>query len=384
MKLSKKLFFLLGIIILGVGVVYGYLGFRKYLIRRELNLAKTYYENGNLSSAVGHLHNVAEKAQNSPDRIEAIYLLGKSYLSLDELDLARPYWERLQNLPQNHNWKAECFFSLAVIAKETGEISRAIEYYEKIIKEYPQSALADDAMWNLSLIYRSNAKLLMAKQMLDTIIENYPQSNLIASIQKESGEINIELLFSQRITPDSTEYIVKQGDTLIGIAQEFNSTVDLIKTCNKLKSNFIKPGDSLKVITAKFSLVVDKSRNTLILKADKISPSGEKLDEKVVKVYSVGTGLGGSTPAGEFKITNKLINPPWHKAGMGVIPYGDPQNILGTRWLGIDIGGYGIHGTWKPETIGKQASAGCIRMYNEDVEELFRIIPIGTSVTVVE
>lgn len=374
MKLSKKIFLLLGIIILVAGAVYGYLGFRRYTIKRELDLAKNYYKDGTLSSAVEHLHNVWEKAPNSPEGIEALYLLGKCYLSLDELELARSYWERLQELPEASAWEAECLFSLAIIAKETGNISLATKNYERLIKGYPQSALADDALWNLAVIYKANGKLLVAKQMLDTIIEKYPQSNFMGSIQKELGELNIELLFSPVITPDSTEYVVQEGDTLVAIAQRFNTTVDLIKACNNLKSNFIRPGDRLKVVPSKFSIVIDKSRNTLILKSD----------EKVVKVYSVGTGVSGSTPVGEFQITNKLINPPWHKAGVGVIPYGDPGNILGTRWLGLDITGYGIHGTWEPETIGKQASAGCIRMYNEDVEELFRIVSDGTPVVIVE
>jgi lipoprotein-anchoring transpeptidase ErfK/SrfK len=48
------------------------------------------------------------------------------------------------------------------------------------------------------------------------------------------------------------------------------------------------------------------------------------------------------------------------------------------------VRGYGIHGTWEPGTIGKQASAGCVRLGNADVEELFIIIPVGTPVTIVE
>jgi len=74
-----------------------------------------------------------------------------------------------------------------------------------------------------------------------------------------------------------------------------------------------------------------------------------------------------------------------------MIPYGDKENVLGTRWISLTatgqtpkVRGYGIHGTWEPDTVGKQASAGCVRLLNPDVEELFLIVPMGTPVTIVE
>jgi lipoprotein-anchoring transpeptidase ErfK/SrfK len=52
--------------------------------------------------------------------------------------------------------------------------------------------------------------------------------------------------------------------------------------------------------------------------------------------------------------------------------------------MGFNLAGYGIHGTTEPETIGKQATQGCIRMVNSDVEELYAIVPEGTEVTIVD
>ena len=49
-----------------------------------------------------------------------------------------------------------------------------------------------------------------------------------------------------------------------------------------------------------------------------------------------------------------------------------------------DASGYGLHGTWEPESIGKQASAGCVRLANNEVEELFLLIPTGTRVVIIE
>ena len=58
--------------------------------------------------------------------------------------------------------------------------------------------------------------------------------------------------------------------------------------------------------------------------------------------------------------------------------------LLGSRWLGFNMPGYGIHGTIEPETIGKQVTAGCVRMRNSDVEELYDILPLGTEVSIVD
>ena len=78
-----------------------------------------------------------------------------------------------------------------------------------------------------------------------------------------------------------------------------------------------------------------------------------------------------------------MVCPPLWKDGQ-TIPFGSKENVLGKYWLALDIPHYGIHGTWEPETIGRQSSQGCIRLINEDVEELFIILPAGTPVQVTE
>jgi len=119
--------------------------------------------------------------------------------------------------------------------------------------------------------------------------------------------------------------------------------------------------------------LVDKSQNILILESD----------SDVVKTYRVSTGKNNITPVGTFKITSKLIDPAWTHEGK-VIPAGDPKNILGTRWLGFDVPGYGVHGTTQPQSIGQQATAGCVRMLNQEVEELYDLLPLGTEITIID
>ena len=87
------------------------------------------------------------------------------------------------------------------------------------------------------------------------------------------------------------------------------------------------------------------------------------------------------TPEGKFKVTTKVPHPVWYHEKKQ-IPPDSPENLLGTRWLGLDKKGYGIHGTRNPESINEAASHGCVRMYNHDVEELFEWIPVGTPVSI--
>jgi lipoprotein-anchoring transpeptidase ErfK/SrfK len=96
-------------------------------------------------------------------------------------------------------------------------------------------------------------------------------------------------------------------------------------------------------------------------------------DGAVKKVYPVATGREQTpSPVGSFKIVNRVANPTYYHQGRKVEP--GPQNPVGTRWIGLDEKGYGIHGTNAPSSIGKSASHGCIRMARKDLEELFEIV----------
>lgn len=182
---------------------------------------------------------------------------------------------------------------------------------------------------------------------------------------------NWDALFSKELTPDSILYTVKTGDSLYVLAKKYKTTVDLIKKMNGMSSDDLYPNMKLKIYNAPFSIEVNKKANTLVLYAN----------NKPVKQYSVATGKNNGTPAGTFKISNKLVNPTWFKTG-AILPPGSPENALGSRWMGFDRTEYGIHGTIEPQTIGTQASQGCVRMLNADVEELYSMVPSGTQVTI--
>ena len=104
-------------------------------------------------------------------------------------------------------------------------------------------------------------------------------------------------------------------------------------------------------------------------------------DGKVLKVFPVAVGKASTpSPEGTFTVKTRLENPTYYHKGMVVGP--GAENPLGTRWMGLSESGYGIHGTNVPNSIGKAASHGCIRMAKKDLEELFPLVKVGDVVEI--
>lgn len=222
--------------------------------------------------------------------------------------------------------------------------------------------------------------LEQARDMLGEVIATATDESLKNNAIRVQGRINTQLFLSATPTPEKKTYVVQPGDSLDKIAKTNKTTVDLIRRMNKMDSNTIYPGGRLIMPAAPFVVQVDKSSRTLDL----------MMNGKLFKRYSVGLGVNGKTPVGKFLTVVHQTNPDWTQPGGGIIKFGDPRNILGTRWMSIqdstrpDIKGFGIHGTPLRDSIGGETSNGCVRMLNEDVEELYLLIPRGTEVIISE
>ena len=106
------------------------------------------------------------------------------------------------------------------------------------------------------------------------------------------------------------------------------------------------------------------------------------VDGQAQKVYTVAVGKPSTpSPVGSFTIARRAANPTYHHNGKTVLP--GPGNPVGTRWMGLSIPGYGIHGTNEPKSIGKAASHGCIRMARVDLEEFYELVAVGDAVELI-
>jgi LysM repeat protein len=213
--------------------------------------------------------------------------------------------------------------------------------------------------------------------------------------RKLIAEINRTVFFSpKRFENDEFggTHTVKSGELLRTIAERNDVTWELLARLNGISDpRKLRAGQNIKVVKGPFNAIVTKSRFTLDIY---LGPPGEP-GSLYVATFPVGLGSDDSTPTGTWMVEThkKLKNPTYFSPrGEGVIDAGDPANPLGERWIGlVGIDGnaigkesYGIHGTIEPDSIGKMASMGCIRMRNEDVELVFDMLTEGKSVVVVK
>ncbi len=189
------------------------------------------------------------------------------------------------------------------------------------------------------------------------------------------GNANTKIFFSDFYFPEKkVNYQVKANDGLRKIAMLHNTSMEAVQRSNNMKLTDLRVqlGKTFNIYQGKWRIIISKSRRKLYLFDGK----------RLFKVYSIGIGKQDRTPSGIFKTGGKRKNPDWYSPS-GKKPFGSKENVLGTRWITLTpagktsrkVSGLGIHGTWKPESVGKAKSNGCLRLHNKDVEELFAILP---------
>ncbi|NIA06188.1 MAG: L,D-transpeptidase family protein [Actinobacteria bacterium] len=231
------------------------------------------------------------------------------------------------------------------------------------------------------------ADYVNARKQLSQALKGIKDKANRKMIQVQLTTISNELTFSSHITPGDTtveSYHVKSGDLPSAIVKKYNITPELFLKINNIPNDRSMRADrSYKVIKGPFDIIIYKKNFQLDV----------FLGDYYIRSFAIGLGRDNSTPTGAFVAGDKLVNPGWwgvvdESTGRRVyVPHEDPKNPLGNHWISLrhlaTDGGkqtdYGIHGTNEPQTIGKQASHGCIRMRNEDVSELFDLLVTGKS-----
>ncbi len=210
------------------------------------------------------------------------------------------------------------------------------------------------------------------------------------------GEVSQVVVFGPKQFGDDAyggTYTVQPGELLRKIADKYDVTWEFLCRINNISDpKRLRANQTIKVIKGPFFAVVDKNAFTMELYLG--APPTEK-GSMYVTTFKVGLGRDDSTPTGVWLVEphKKIKNPTYFSPrGEGVIDAGDPKNPLGGRWIGLSgvdghaVGkqSYGVHGTIEPDSIGKMASMGCIRMRNEDVERVFEMLVEGKSTVTVK
>ncbi|MBI1852669.1 MAG: L,D-transpeptidase family protein [Planctomycetes bacterium] len=248
----------------------------------------------------------------------------------------------------------------------------------------PRTASAVHASLVLAERLVRQGKLPDAAKLLAASLAENRDTPFESDLKKALEPVVQRVYFSGQVFPDTAfSHVVSKGDSLDRLVKTWrkdkgiNVTPGFVARVNGLADpSRIQPGMTLKVPSAPLRIEVSKQDFRLALFCGDV-PILER---------RVGLGKGGKTPEGTFVVRDKQVHPVWFKPGEA-IPFGDPRNPLGTRWMGFEAteqhAGYGIHGTTEPDSIGKEMSDGCIRMLNAEVEDLFDLVPPGTEVKIV-
>ncbi|HET8710995.1 MAG TPA: L,D-transpeptidase family protein [Spongiibacteraceae bacterium] len=190
-----------------------------------------------------------------------------------------------------------------------------------------------------------------------------------------------------------------EEDTLSDIARRFNIGYEEIVRANPTVDPWL-PHEGMLVILPTQFVLPDAPHNGVVINLAALRlfyfPPRKKGEPQTVITHPIGIGqIGWSTPVGNTKIIRKRANPVWnppasvrreHAEDGEILPAKigpGPDNPLGKYAFTLDWPSYLIHGTNQPYGVGLRASHGCIRLYPEDIAQLFGMIPVGTKVTVV-
>ena len=188
---------------------------------------------------------------------------------------------------------------------------------------------------------------------------------------------------------------VREGDSLPDIARHFGLGHDAVKEANPGADVWAPPAGS-RVLLPRMFILPDAPRQGIVINLAAMRLFHFTGRNRPVVTYPVGIGEEGrSTPMGGMWIERKAVRPTWYVPASirrdhaqrgdplpSEVPPG-PDNPLGEYALYLSRPSYVIHGTNKPFSIGMRATNGCIRLYPEDVEKLYRAVPVKTPVHIV-
>ncbi|MCG6553716.1 MAG: L,D-transpeptidase family protein [Candidatus Magnetominusculus sp. LBB02] len=188
------------------------------------------------------------------------------------------------------------------------------------------------------------------------------------------------------------QYKITDNDTLLDVALHFGVGYNAVTEANKDVDPWV-PTEGITITIPTQWIVPFVMDNAILINLSEMrlyyffTSSGQRY----VKTYPIGIGRAGfDSPEGVFRVTNKVANPTWRPTermlnedpDLETLVLPGPDNPLGDYWLQLSIPSYGIHGTNKPYSVGRRISSGCIRLYPDDIEDLFSYVKVNTPVKI--
>lgn len=207
-----------------------------------------------------------------------------------------------------------------------------------------------------------------------------------------AGAAEYSLITGQKVVGKPTRYVVREGEVFGDIARQFDIGYTELVTANPGVNPWV-PGVGRTLTIPTMHVLPDGPRQGIVINLAQwrlfyFPPGGDR-----VETFPITIGfIGKNTPVGATRIVSKEPNPTWYPPASiraeepelpAAVPPG-PENPLGAYAMHLGWKSYLLHGTNKPDSIGRAVSHGCMRLYPEDIEKLFGEVGVGTSVRTVQ
>lgn len=185
------------------------------------------------------------------------------------------------------------------------------------------------------------------------------------------------------------KHIVKDNETFLDIARLYDLGFNEIEALYPQQDPWLPPAGMELIIPSQW-ILPDTHKEGIVINIPELRLYYFIKKTQMVKTCPIGIGeQKWQTPLGNYPIGDKQIQPAWfipsllqEKYGINIMAPG-ANNPLGKYWMGLGESGYGIHGTNIPWSIGRLVTHGCIRLYPEDMEQLFDLVGKGTTVEII-
>jgi L,D-transpeptidase ErfK/SrfK len=198
----------------------------------------------------------------------------------------------------------------------------------------------------------------------------------------------------------------RHEDTFVSLARTHNVGYEELRQANPDIDEWL-PGEGTKIAIPTFYVLPNAPREGIVVNVAELRmyyfpadsgpvPEGVPPGARRVVTHPISIGrMDWATPLGTTTVTGKVANPSWyppqsirdeHAARNDILPRvvpPGPDNPLGKHAMRLGLPGYLIHGTNKPSGVGMRVTHGCIRMFPEDIEAMYKTVPVGTKVNIV-
>jgi L,D-transpeptidase ErfK/SrfK len=215
---------------------------------------------------------------------------------------------------------------------------------------------------------------------------------IIVTVWPHAGSGAARFPFDGIMIGSLQNYHVAAGESLNEVARKFDLGFNAIVAANPHLDPWIPPAGALVVVPTVWILPDLPNRTGIVVNIPEFRLYYFAKKSGSVVTFPLGIGDQGSdTPVGHYSVVEKITGPAWHVPKSirsefpflpKVVPHG-PNNPLGSHALRLSRRDLLIHGTNRPWGIGRRSSHGCLRLYPEDIIRLFKMVPKGTRVTVI-